>query len=96
MAKKRVTHTVDKLEAGQRDSIRRAQAKAEGASKEKYNNLPSDAEVNQAEAERLAGDTPDEEPQGEGDPGTTDDDSGEGDDEHAAGPIRRGPGSPSS
>lgn len=51
---KPVVHTVENLEAGQRDSIRRARAKAEGASKEELANLPSDAEVNAAGAKRLA------------------------------------------
>lgn len=48
---KPITHTVENLEAGQRDSIRRAQAKAGGAKPEEYNNLPSDAEIQQAAAE---------------------------------------------
>lgn len=47
---KPVIHTVENLEAGQRDSIRRAEAKAAGKKKEEYDNLPSDAELNRAAA----------------------------------------------
>lgn len=54
MATKRVTHTVEKLEEGQRDSIRRARAKAEGAKPEEYNNLPSESEINANKAEAQA------------------------------------------
>lgn len=84
MATKPVHHTVENLEAGQRDSIRRARAKAKGAKPEEYNNLPSDAEVSRAKAEARA------EAQEEKGPGVPKTPGGSGKSE---GQTRRGPSS---
>lgn len=69
---KPVVHSVDNLEAGQRDSIRRARAKAAGATAEELANLPSDREINAAAGARRAEAQEDSEPSSDEGDGTPD------------------------